>query len=57
MIAETTRLAVLVSMTGQFQVSAQQKRIERLQRDLDRTAGYGGSDLFSVVLNPSEPGS
>jgi hypothetical protein len=39
------------------QVSAQQKRIERLQRDLDRTAGYGGSDLFSVVLNPAEPGS
>ena len=39
------------------QISAQQKRIERLQRDLDRTAGYGGSDLFSVVLSPSEPGS
>lgn len=39
------------------QVSAQRKRIERLQRDLDRTAGYGGSDLFSAVLSPGEPGS
>ena len=39
------------------QVSAQQKRIERLQRDLDRTVGYGGTDLFSAVLGPGEPGS
>ena len=39
------------------QVSAQHKRIEQLQRDLDRTAGYGGSDLFSAVLSPPEPGS
>jgi hypothetical protein len=39
------------------QVAAQRKRIDELQRDLDRTAGYGGSDLFSVVLNPAEPGS
>jgi hypothetical protein len=38
------------------QVAAQRKRIDELQRDLDRTAGYGGSDLFSVVLNPAEPG-
>lgn len=39
------------------QVAAQRKRIDELKRDLDRTAGYGGSDLFSVVLNPAEPGS
>jgi hypothetical protein len=39
------------------QVAAQRKRIDELQRDLDRTAGYGGSDLFSVALDPAEPGS
>lgn len=39
------------------QVAAQRKRIEALQKDLDRTAGYGGSDLFSAVLTPAEPGS
>lgn len=39
------------------QVAAQRKRIESLQRDLDRTAGYGGTDLFSAVLNDQQPGS
>ncbi len=39
------------------QVAAQRKRIEQLQRDLDRTAGYGGSDLFSAVLTPPEAGN
>jgi len=39
----------------QVQIAAQRKRIEALQRDIDRTAAYGGSDLFSVVLNSPEP--
>jgi DNA repair exonuclease SbcCD ATPase subunit len=39
----------------QVQLAAQRKRIEALQRDIDRTAAYGGSDLFSVVLNAPEP--
>jgi len=39
------------------QVAAQRKRIESLQKDLDRTAGYGGTDLFSAVLADQQPGS
>ncbi len=39
------------------QVSTQKRRIEQLQRDVDRTAGYDGSDLFGAVLSPREPGS
>jgi hypothetical protein len=38
------------------QVATQRKRIEQLQRDVDRTAGYGG-DLFGAVMSPREPGS
>jgi hypothetical protein len=39
------------------QISAQRRKIDRLERDLDRAAGYGGADLFSMVLSPPEPGS
>lgn len=39
------------------QVKAQRRKIDRLERDLDRTAGYGGADLFSVVLSGQEAGN
>jgi hypothetical protein len=38
-------------------VEAQRRKIDSLQRDIDRQAGYGGSDLFSMVLNDPQPGS
>jgi hypothetical protein len=38
-------------------VEAQRRKIDNLQRDLDRQAGYGGSDLFSMVLNEPRSGS
>jgi hypothetical protein len=38
-------------------VEAQRRKIDSLQRDLDRQAGYGGSDLFSMVLNEPRSGS
>ncbi len=39
------------------QVAAQRRKIDELQKDIDRTAGYGGSDLFSAVLSTPEPGT
>ena len=39
------------------QVKAQRRKIDQLERDLDRTAGYGGADLFSVVLSGQEAGN
>lgn len=39
------------------QVAAQRRKIDDLQKDIDQTAGYGGSDLFSAVLNAPEPGT
>lgn len=39
------------------QVAAQRRKIDQLERDLDRTAGYGGADLFGVVVNNDESGS
>jgi len=39
------------------QVAAQRRKIDELQRDIDRTAGYGGSDLFGAVLSSPEPGT
>jgi hypothetical protein len=38
-------------------IEAQRRKIESLQRDLDRQAAYGGSDLFSMVLNEPQSGS
>ena len=46
---EVKRLAV--------QISAQRRKIDQLERDLDRAAGYGGADLFSMALGVPEPGS
>lgn len=39
------------------QVASQRRKIDELQKDIDRTAGYGGSDLFSAVLSTPEPGT
>lgn len=39
------------------QVAAQRRKIDELEKDIDRTAGYGGSDLFSAVLSTPEPGT
>lgn len=39
------------------QVAAQRRKIDELQRDIDQSAGYGGSDLFSAVLSQPEPGT
>lgn len=39
------------------QIAAQRRKIDELERDIDRTAGYGGADLFSAVLSAPEPGS
>jgi hypothetical protein len=39
-------------------LAAQRRKIDDLQRDLDRQAGYGGADLlFSAVAGETRPGS
>lgn len=53
---EASQSAELRQMAARLQ--AQRKKIETLERDLDRQAGYGSSDfLFSALPNETVPGS
>ena len=52
----TAQTAELRQMAARL--AAQRKKIDDLQRDLDRQVGYGGTDLlFSAVGNEPVPGS
>jgi hypothetical protein len=59
-LADLERQLVTARSTGDVkrlsvQVAAQRRKIDQLERDLDRSTGYGGGDLFGAALAPDEP--